>query len=180
MCGAEVRIVGIDPGLTGAIVLIDSFENIQFWDTPVLAIETGKKVKNVINIAEAAEILFSIDPALVIIEKVQAMPGKPSAALAAQGEKFQTMGATSAFNFGMGYGIWLGILGAYQFPYTQVHPATWKKATMEGMGKEKDASRLRAMQLYPGVTEMLKLKKHHGRADALLLAHYGKVTRNDA
>lgn len=164
-----MKIVGIDPGLTGAIALLDvgTPMRIQFWDTPTLKIETGKSTKNIINVLEAADILFKIDPALIIIEKVHAMPGG--------GER--TMGATSAFNFGMGYGVWLGIIGAFQIPFQQVHPATWKKAMMEGMGKAKAASRVRAMQIYPSVGEELKLVKHHGRADALLLAEYGRRTK---
>jgi crossover junction endodeoxyribonuclease RuvC len=163
---AEVRIVGIDPGLSGALVVLDE-SVLEFYDTPTLQVKSGKSMKRVINIHEAASLLFAVWPELVIIEKVNAMP---------PGEG-QRMGATSAFNFGMGYGIWLGILAAFEFPYKQVTPQAWKKLLMEGMSKEKDASRVRAMELYPQVASYLKLAKHHGRADALLLAHYGKVTK---
>ena len=75
-------------------------------------------------------------------------------------------------NYGVGYGIWIGILAALNIPYTEVHPVTWKSKIMAGMGKEKDASIARAKQLYP--TADLSLKKHHGRADALLIAHFGR------
>ena len=73
------------------------------------------------------------------------------------------------FTVGLGYGAWLGVLATLRLPYTAVRPVVWKKAF--SLGKDKEASRLRAMQLYPGAD--LRLKKHHGRAEALLLAHYG-------
>ena len=85
------------------------------------------------------------------------------------------MGATSAFNFGMGFGMWQGICAASLIPYQLVHPATWKALLMKDMSKEKDASRVKAMQLYPQTAKDLTRKKDHGRADALLLAHYGTI-----
>jgi hypothetical protein len=83
------------------------------------------------------------------------------------------MGVTSAFNFGMGFGMWIGICAALELPYQLVHPATWKARLMADMGKEKDASRVRAMQLYPYTAKDLARKKDHARGDALLLAHFG-------
>lgn len=157
-------VVGIDPGITGALCRLS--DKILFVDTPLLQIKSGKSIKHVMDAHRAAAILKELRPDYVIIEKVQAMPGG--------GER--SMGATSAFSFGKGVGIWLGILAALQIPYEEVHPITWKKKLMGGMNKEKDASRLRAMQIYPGTADDLKLKKHHGRADALLLAHYHLVT----
>lgn len=166
--------VGIDPGLTGAIAVLSEPElyiaapgntyAVNFHDTPTLQVKSGAKFKNVIDAHAAALLLQEIHPDYIIIEKVQAMPGG--------GER--SMGATSAFNFGMGFGLWLGIIAALQIPHEQVHPATWKAKLMGGMTKEKDSSRIRAMQLYPQAAKNLNLKKHHGRADALLLAEYGR------
>jgi crossover junction endodeoxyribonuclease RuvC len=96
----------------------------------------------------------------VAIERVASMPGQ---------------GVASMFNFGMGFGMWQGILCALQIPYTLVHPVTWKKAIMRDMGKEKEASIIRAKQLYPHASSQLARKKDDGRADALLLAHYAKL-----
>lgn len=159
-----MRVVGVDPGLTGAVASIDNTGGgILFYDTPTLQVKSGKSYKNVIDMPAAVRILQELKPTYLVIEKVQAMPGG--------GER--SMGATSAFNFGMGFGIWLGIIAAMKIPYEQVHPATWKAKLMAGMTKDKDASRLRAMQIYPDVADRLNLKKHHGRADALLLATYG-------
>jgi hypothetical protein len=162
--------IGIDPGISGAVVSIVDGAAV-FCDTPTLEITTGSKVKRVIDVAAAAQLLRGLDPrnTYVTIEKVWAMPG---------GGSGPSMGATSAFNFGMGYGMWLGILAAYRLQYEQVIPATWKKVMMPGMGKDKDESRVRVMQLFPEASPHVTLKKHHGRADALLIAEYGRRTNH--
>jgi crossover junction endodeoxyribonuclease RuvC len=73
----------------------------------------------------------------------------------------------------MGFGMWIGICAALQLPYELVHPATWKLKLLAGMARGKDASRVKAMQLFPQTAKDLARKKDHGRADALLLAVYG-------
>ena len=94
--------------------------------------------------------------ASVAIEESQSMPGQ---------------GVRSMFTIGLGFGVWLGILAALELPFTRVRPALWKTAI--GLrGKDKEASRLRAQQLFP--TADLRRKKDHGRAEALLLALYGR------
>lgn len=161
--------LGVDPGLEGAIALIDSDTNeVEFWDTPVLEIKVGKSLKHIQNAAQIVILLRQITDGretMVAIEKVNAMPNTGS------GVK---MGATSAFSFGCGYGMWLGILAALELSHEQVHPATWKAALMHGMSKEKDSSRVRAMELFPRTARDLSRKKDHGRADALLIAQYSR------
>jgi hypothetical protein len=83
-------------------------------------------------------------------------------------------GVSSSFRFGRGLGLWEGILSAFQIPFVKVTPQRWKKNLLDGMGKEKDASRLRAQTLFPSLD--LSLKKHHGRGDALLLAEFLRRT----
>ena len=78
-------------------------------------------------------------------------------------------GTRSMFTVGLGYGVWLGIITALALPYTSVRPSVWKRSL--ALGKDKEVSRLRAMQLYPGAD--LRRKRDHGRAEALLLASYG-------
>lgn len=160
-----LRYIGIDPGISGAIAVIGAAGAVEFFDTPILQIKSGKSLKNIIDANAAALLLQSIHPSYVIIEKVWAMT---------KGAGGASMGSTSAFNFGMGFGIWLGIIAALQIPHEQVAPVTWKRRLMLDMGQEKDASRLRAMQLFPQASGSLNLKKHHGRADALLLAEYAR------
>ena len=153
--------IGIDPGLTGAVAAIREDNSIRFYDTPTGQI--GKKT--VLSPAGMREIFMNEGPydltINVAIEAVHSMPKQ---------------GVASSFSFGKGVGLWLGILAGLQIPYTEVPPQRWKALMMHGMGKDKDASRIRAMQLFPQVASELKLKKHHGRADALLLAEYLRKT----
>lgn len=159
--------IGIDPGQTGAIAVCIEGDWAVF-DCPVLTVETtnrktksGKSVKNTPDPAGMAALLekCNYEGAHAYIEKVGAAPGQ---------------GVTSMFNFGKGYGMWLGILAALKIPYTLVTPQAWKKAMMAGMAKEKAASIVRATQLFPEMADRLTLKKHDGRAEALLIAEYGR------
>lgn len=157
--------IGIDPGLSGALAVLDSeTKDISFVDTPVLEIRVGKKVKHqqdAYAISSLLRALTSDKDVMVTIEKVNAMPDVGTGA---------KMGSTSAFNFGLGFGMWLGILAALEIPHQQVHPTTWKAVMMRDSTKDKDASRVKAMQLYPKSARDLTRKKDHGRADALLMA----------
>lgn len=157
--------IGIDPGLTGAIVALhDSRRVLGVWDMPTLKNERNGRVHNEPDRAAMAalvrEILLSRDQLgepVACVERVNAMPGQ---------------GVTSSFSFGMGYGIWLGILATLHVPVDLVHPVRWKKTLLADMGKEKDASMIRVKELFPESASLFTLKKHHGRADALLLAEY--------
>lgn len=172
--------VGIDPGISGALVVIED-GNITFYDTPTVQVKVGKSIKNQVDPFACSEILRKyangpVGSMMVTIEKVQPMP---SFKVQRKGEepREQAMGATSAFNFGRDFGMWLGILAALNVPYMLAHPATWKRRILSDMEKGKDASRVKAMQLYPHVSIDLARKKDHGRADALLLARYGQLTQ---
>jgi crossover junction endodeoxyribonuclease RuvC len=164
-------LLGIDPGVSGALASLDSETNeIRFVDAPVMEVKVGKKFRHVPDAYEMARVLKDFTAGrecLVTIEKVNAMPDVGTGA---------RMGATSAFSFGFGFGMWLGILAALEIPHQQVHPATWKSVTMAGMSKEKDASRQRAMQLYPKAASQLARKKDHARGDALLIARWSYLT----
>ena len=157
--------LGIDPGQTGCLALIQFLEEskvVRFFDPPLFQVKSGAKIKNEYNeiaMARALKEFSSLGTEVVCtLEKVSAMPDQ---------------GVTSMFNFGMGFGLWRGMLSAFEIPYSLVHPATWKAALMKDMPKEKDAARMRAIQLYPQAAAELARKKDIGRADALLLAHYG-------
>ena len=93
------------------------------------------------------------------IERAQAMPKQ---------------GVTSMFNYGKGFGLWLGLLIGIGIPYTLVSPRSWRKIMMLDMAKDKGASLLRAKQLFPGCTHQLQLVKDHNKAEALLIAAYGQ------
>lgn len=173
--------IGIDPGISGAIAVFDTeSRQVIFHDTPTVTVKVGKKFKNQMNAPEIVEILEYLKvrgEVFVTIEKVNAMPGRKNDPHHPGQTMEASMGVTSAFNFGMGFGIWIGILSALKVPFQQVHPITWKKSVMADMSKEKDASRIKAMQLFPHTANDLKLKKHHGRADALLIAAWAMKTQ---
>ena len=146
-------IVGIDPGITGAVaVLTDSGEFVAVHDMPTMKL--GDK-KNQVHAPSLAKMLRFIEPRMVVLESVHAMPGQ---------------GVTSMFNFGMGYGAIKGVLAGIGVPYKDATPQKWKKAC--GLiGKDKDAARLLAIELWPEAS--LSRKKDCGRADALLIAKFG-------
>tara|TARA_R100001463_G_scaffold51507_2_gene102194 strand:- start:832 stop:1311 length:480 start_codon:yes stop_codon:yes gene_type:complete len=146
---------GIDPGLNGALALYDSDNHsIEVFDMPTL--EVGKKQKRQIAAVLICDILMNDSNCPVIVERVSAMPGQ---------------GVTSMFNFGMGYGIILGILASYQCRHEIVSPVTWRKNLKVGPGK--DGSRAEAVRLFPAQSEKFSRKKDDGRADASLLAYWG-------
>ncbi len=146
--------IGIDPGFKGAIAVIEEL-SIQLIDTPSATIGKTKREYQVSQMYEILNMYRS--DSIVAIEKVHSMPRQ---------------GVASAFTFGKGYGIWLGLLAALQMPYDEVTPQRWQKEMMADMQKGKDASRLRAMQIYPRLTQKLNKKSYDGRADALLIAEW--------
>lgn len=155
--------IGIDPGKTGAVAIRWPDDKWSIYDCPTVKIKSGKSTKEFCDPQGMAELL-DLPPLIeggihAYIEKVGPMPGQ---------------GVTSMFRFGEGFGMWQGILAALKIPHTMVTPQRWKKETMQGMGKDKDASRIRARQLFPELCPQLNLKKHHGRADAILIAEYGR------
>jgi hypothetical protein len=163
--------LGVDPGLDGALAVLGEDGSCAVYDTPTLLIGGGKGHRR----AYAVSQLRALFEGIVLrddrehrvntvrlqaaVELVHAMPGQ---------------GVRSMFSMGYGVGLWEGLLAGLGISYERVTPQRWKRAMLDGMGKEKDASRLRAMQLFPGAS--LHLKKHHGRADALLIAEWLRRT----
>jgi len=145
--------IGIDPGLSGAIALLRNGEFAEVFDMPTMGRGSGNKQQ--INAAEVGKLLRECPPCMAWIEQVGAMPGQ---------------GVSSMFNFGKATGAVLGALGALQFPVSSVTPVKWK-TTFGLIGKDKDMARTAAQELMP--TAPLSLKKHGGRADALLIALHG-------
>jgi hypothetical protein len=140
-------IAAFDPGLTGALAILGDFDEIHLHDLP--------QANSELDPAALARLLRAYAPRRAVIELVHAMPGQ---------------GVTSMFKFGRSYGTVLGVLGALSIPTIRVRPQTWKHH-FGLLRQPKDASRALALRLYPDL-EGLNLKKHHGRADALLLARF--------
>lgn len=154
-------ILGIDVGVTGCIVVLsDDFEYINHLQMPSYKVGAKSRVNGVAVAAWIAQ--YKIDH--VYIEHVNGMPSK-------DGVK---MGAASAFSFGHNAGVIEGVIHGAQIPYTLVLPSQWKKHA--GLiGKEKDATRSRAIQLYPQVRELDLIKKGQALADAIFIARYAKT-----
>ena len=154
--------IGIDPGFKGAIAVIKTNDTIRVVDVPAGVIGKAKKEYFIPQMVEILQGLMDQEAkgnCVVAIEKVHSMPHQ---------------GRASCFTFGKGFGIWLGILTALGLPYDEVTPQRWQGVVMDGGQRGKDASRMRAMALFPGLAEQLKLKSHDGRADALLIAEWRK------
>jgi crossover junction endodeoxyribonuclease RuvC len=169
-------IIGIDPGLEGAVVALylDGGARVRMADTPnVRTSDARGRERRVYDEAEMARVLRGMACSIeggdlpevhAFIEQVHAMPKQ---------------GVASSFTFGMGYGIWLGILAALRIPHTRVTPQRWVKAVAADAPKTDQAMVALAGRLYPGVSEDLRTPRGRlllGRSDALLLAHYGRVS----
>jgi crossover junction endodeoxyribonuclease RuvC len=150
--------IGVDPGLSGAIAVM-SPESLKIFDMPTMTVERNGKAKRQVSATELADLLYlySGKDCHVFVEKVSAMAGQ---------------GVTSVFSFGRSFGMIEGILAAFKLPVTYVAPATWVKAVHRGAGK--DASRSRAMELFPDNQADFKRVKDDGRSDAALIAYWGK------
>ena len=152
-------IIGIDPGISGSICFFENGKIIEVIEMPVMT--EGKKNKKQVNGAQIYnEFLKRInkkdDEIRVVIEQVSAMPGQ---------------GVTSMFNFGQSYGILKGICSAMQLPMFFVRPAKWKKY-FNLINSQKDASRTRAIEIFPYFSTQLSKKKDSNKADAILIASF--------
>ena len=158
-------LLGIDPGITGALVIIEggSMAFVDMLLTPTIKVGS----KNRLNGA-AIDAWLRQYPGIshAFLEQVNAMPS---------GGKGPKMGAGSAFTFGHAAGYVEGVVTGAQIPLTLVTPQKWKKHA--GLiGTDKDAARSRAIQLYPGIRTLDLIGKGQAMADALLIARYGNST----
>ena len=158
-----MKIIGIDPGLNGAIAVMENNKVKEIFDVPVMP--EGKKNKRQLNSAQLVKLLKDIVPkdeeVAVIVENVSAMPGQ---------------GVTSMFNFGQTFGAIKGICAALGLPIFFVRPAKWKKH-FDLINSSKDASRTKAIEMYPSLSDQLSKKKDVNKSDAILIARFYSETR---
>ena len=158
-----MRIIGIDPGLSGAIAILEDNKVLQIFDMPVMA--EGKKNKRQLNSAQLVNIIKEntqgSEEKSVVVEQVNAMPGQ---------------GVTSMFNFGQTFGAIKGICAALNLPIFFVRPTKWKKH-FELINSSKDSSRTKAIEMYPSLSNQLSKKKDVNKSDAILIARYYNETR---
>ena len=153
-----MRIIGIDPGLSGALAILDDLKIFDIFDMPVMS--EGKKNKNQLNSAQLVNIIkkniLTDKETIVIVEQVSAMPGQ---------------GVTSMFNFGQTFGAIKGISATLKLPIYFVRPSKWKKH-FDLINSSKDASRTKAIEIYPSLAEKLSKKKDVNKSDAILIGRF--------
>ena len=158
-----MKIIGIDPGLSGAIAILENNKVLNVFDMPVMA--EGKKNKRQLNSAQLVKLLreniSKDDETAVVVEQVNAMPGQ---------------GVTSMFNFGQTFGAIKGVCAALELPIFFVRPSKWKKH-FELINSSKDSSRTKAIEMYPSLSNNLSKKKDVNKSDAILIARFYSETR---
>ena len=158
-----MRIIGIDPGLSGGIAVLEDSKIKEIFDMPVMS--DGKKNKRQLNSALLAQLvkdnLRDSGDTVIIVEQVNAMPGQ---------------GVTSMFNFGQSFGAIKGICAALGLPIFFVRPAKWKKH-FELINSSKDSSRTKVIEMYPILSNQLAKKKDVNKSDAILIARFYSETR---
>jgi len=153
-------IIGIDPGISGAICFFENGKIIEIIDMPIM--NDGKKNKKQVNGAQIYNEIYEQIKYIpkheinVVLEQVSAMPGQ---------------GVTSMFNFGQSFGVIKGICAAMRLPLHFVRPAKWKKY-FNLLNSEKQASRTKAIEIFPEISHKLSKKKDINKADAILIASF--------
>ena len=156
-------IIGIDPGISGAISIIENKKVLEVYEMPTMI--DGKKNKKQVNGAQVANIikerLEKDKQIIVVVEHVNAMPGQ---------------GVTSMFNFGQSFGVIKGVCSALSIPIYFVRPTKWKKH-FNLIKTNKDASRTKVIEVYPEISSKISRKKDSNKADAILIARYFNDTQ---
>lgn len=150
-------VLGIDPGLKGALALIDpsDLELLGYANMPTVKDPISQK--NVVCPIKLSQWVSSYPPQMIemaVIEDVASMPGQ---------------GVVSMFSFGKSYGMLLGVLSAFQIPIVKVKPAVWKGAL--GLTKDKLKSISKAQQVFKSDAQVFD-KKNEGVAEAALIGFY--------
>jgi len=158
-----MKIIGIDPGLSGGIAVLENNKVLDIFDMPVMS--EGKKNKRQLNSAQLVKLIkdniSKNEEVSVVVEQVNAMPGQ---------------GVTSMFNFGQTFGAIKGVCAALGLPIFFVRPAKWKKH-FELINSSKDSSRTKAIEMYPSLSDNLARKKDVNKSDAILIARFYSETR---
>lgn len=150
-------ILGIDPGLSGAIALLNPFTRaVDLFDMPLVASKAGQPITDIHNLARLLFPVGGTGPQIAVLEQVHAMPKQ---------------GVSSTFRFGQNYGAIQMAVAGHGYDVRDVTPNTWKKYFR--LSSDGEASRGLAIQRFPEMAGHLKCKKDHNRAEAILLALYG-------
>ena len=148
-----MKILGIDPGLSGALAIVEMINGVPVLVDPIDMPSTGTGAKARVDIIAAAEWIAKHAPSLCFLERGQAMPAQ---------------GASSGFSYGRAVGAIEAAVALCQIPLTIVEPSVWKRK-LHLPGKDKEAARQRALQLFPTQHALLARKRDHNRGEAALI-----------
>ncbi|KAH6837005.1 MutS2 [Perilla frutescens var. hirtella] len=161
-------VLGVDPDLSGALAVLNPDNSAQVYDSPHLQVLVGKRVRKRLDVKSMVQLLKRVDaPVGTTVYIEQSIP-------------YPQDGKQGWWSGGFGYGLWIGILVASGYSVVPVPSSLWKNGfKLSGSRSSKDASRELATTLFPSMSSLLKRKKDHGRAEALLIAAYGKGMKVD-
>ena len=148
------RYLGVDPGLSGALAIVEVINGIPVLIDATDMPSTGTGAKARVDIIAAAEWIAKHSPSTAYVERAQAFPGQ---------------GASSGFSYGRAVGALEAIVALCSIPLILVEASLWKRK-LHLPGKDKEAARQKALQLFPSQHALLARKKDHGRAEAALIA----------
>lgn len=152
-------VLGIDPGITGALAFYSMDGELWLYDVPYFEVIRGRKMRKELDHVGLATLFSEFNHAEIVagyVEEVSSMPQQ---------------GVASMFTFGQAYGALKQAVADVNVPFHKVPPRTWQKELHVRKGK--DASRMRASELMPKYSKLWHRVKDHNRAEAALIAYYG-------
>ncbi|KAL8029454.1 hypothetical protein ABFX02_14G226000 [Erythranthe guttata] len=156
-------VIGVDPDLSGALAVLKPDTSAQVFDSPHLKVLVGKGLRKRLDVKSIIQLLRDIDAPIGTTAYIE------------QSIPYPQDGKQGWWSGGFGYGLWIGILVTSGYSVIPVPSLLWKNEfKLAGNRSTKDDSRELASALFPSTSSLLKRKKDHGRAEALLIAAYGK------
>lgn len=166
---ASEWVIGIDPDVSGAVALLKPDNSVQVFDSPHLKVPVGGRTRKRLDAKSIVQLLSSFDAPM------------GTTAYLEQSIPYPKDGKQGWWGGGYAYGLWIGVLVASGFSVVPVPSSVWKNEfKLSGKLVCKDDSREAASAIFPSMSSLLKRKKDHGRAEALLIAAYGKGQKLDS
>jgi hypothetical protein len=147
------RYLGVDPGLSGALAIIETINSVPVLIDVIDMPSTGTGAKARVDIIAAASWIAKHAPSAAYVERAQAFPGQ---------------GVSSGFSYGRAAGALEAVVALCRVPLMLVEASAWKRK-LRLPGKDKELARQRALQMFPKQHTLFARRKDHGRAEAALI-----------